>query len=225
MSRALDVVDGVLFDIGSTLVMGPDVSPAKELARAFGVEGERAAALTRLIMCHDFGEPDEVCLAIERVGFEVDLVRRQFVTDLWRAQERAASPIAGAASAVEAFVAAGKRVGLLSDIWAPYYRAVETVLPGVVSRVEPILSFRCAMKKPDAAFFAAAVDRLGLPPARILMVGDSYHSDIAPAMAAGMKTAWVLTRPDREIGSLLDVLNGRRPRPDWTLATTEDVAR
>lgn len=47
------------------------------------------------------------------------------------------------------------------------------------------------LRKPDPAFFTAALDRLGVPPAEAAMVGDSFDRDIRPARALGMRTYWL----------------------------------
>ena len=57
--------------------------------------------------------------------------------------------------------------------------------------------------KPDTAFFHAACERLGLPPAAVLHVGDDWALDIEGACAAGQPAAWV-RRPghrDKPAGS------------------------
>ena len=45
-------------------------------------------------------------------------------------------------------------------------------------------------RKPDPAFFHAICDRLQLPPAAVMLVGNDYYKDIAPAKAVGMGTVW-----------------------------------
>jgi FMN hydrolase / 5-amino-6-(5-phospho-D-ribitylamino)uracil phosphatase len=45
--------------------------------------------------------------------------------------------------------------------------------------------------KPHAAFFHAACQRLGLPPAQVLHVGDDWALDIEGAWAAGQPAAWI----------------------------------
>ena len=45
--------------------------------------------------------------------------------------------------------------------------------------------------KPEAPFFQVANQRLGCPPHRAAMVGDSTASDIAGGRAAGMFTIWI----------------------------------
>jgi putative hydrolase of the HAD superfamily len=68
--------------------------------------------------------------------------------------------------------------------------------------------------KPDPALYTLAVRRLGLPPATILHVGDSWERDVMPAHAVGMRTAWLAhpaaTLPAEpsgvwRIGSLLEL--------------------
>lgn len=45
--------------------------------------------------------------------------------------------------------------------------------------------------KPHAAIFEHALALTGWSPERVLHVGDSLHSDVAGAQAAGIRTAWV----------------------------------
>lgn len=85
----------------------------------------------------------------------------------------------------------------------------------------------CGVAKPDPAIFHAACERLGLPPAQVLHVGDDAELDVAGARAAGMKTAWVnrhgatwvRSQPPhlhvRDLTELADILNA-------TPATTPD---
>lgn len=60
----------------------------------------------------------------------------------------------------------------------------------------PLLSLvvdsrRVNLFKPDPAIYTFAADRLGLPAASIMMVGDSFDRDVRPAKAVGMMTAWL----------------------------------
>jgi ribonucleotide monophosphatase NagD (HAD superfamily) len=47
--------------------------------------------------------------------------------------------------------------------------------------------------KPSTLTMTVALDRLGLPPARCMMVGDRLETDIAMGQQAGMLTAVTLT--------------------------------
>jgi HAD superfamily hydrolase (TIGR01509 family) len=62
---------------------------------------------------------------------------------------------------------------------------------------EFVLSFEVGAVKPDAAIFQAALDRLGVPAERALMVGDSDEAD-GGARALGCQFALVDPLPTRE---------------------------
>jgi putative hydrolase of the HAD superfamily len=109
--------------------------------------------------------------------------------------------------AVEALTAVGARRPIyvasntdLSD--APLVlAALERVgLDGLVAGV--FTSLGIGAVKPEPAFFAAALEALGLPPDRVVMVGDSYPNDIAGGRRAGLWTVWynpaLATCPARE---------------------------
>ena len=45
--------------------------------------------------------------------------------------------------------------------------------------------------KPDPAIFLAACDLLGMPPAKVLHVGDHPEADVAGAARAGLRSCWI----------------------------------
>jgi len=51
-----------------------------------------------------------------------------------------------------------------------------------------LVSEEKALRKPDPAFYKAAIDTVGLKPAEILYIGDSVKLDIEPAAGLGMHT-------------------------------------
>jgi putative hydrolase of the HAD superfamily len=78
------------------------------------------------------------------------------------------------------------------------------------------------VRKPDARIFRAALDRLGVPAERTVMVGDNLEADIVGARRVGMRTI-LLTRPgakrlaasptpDLQIDSLRELLDPLPPR-------------
>jgi putative hydrolase of the HAD superfamily len=86
-------------------------------------------------------------------------------------------------------------------------------------------SRHAGVSKPDPAIYQLAMARLGVPAATIMMVGDSFERDIAPARAVGMRTAWLKGRNgecpdpaqvDLELQRLIDLLpaiDARERRP------------
>ena len=49
-----------------------------------------------------------------------------------------------------------------------------------------------SLGKPDPAIYRMALDALATPAKRVLAIGDSLHTDIAGAAAAGIDSLWVL---------------------------------
>lgn len=76
--------------------------------------------------------------------------------------------------------------------------------------------------KPDPTIFRVALERTGWDPARVMHVGDSLHSDVGGAQAAGLKTGWLNRAhrihdignhtPDYEFADLMEVLAVLRQR-------------
>lgn len=50
-----------------------------------------------------------------------------------------------------------------------------------------------SLGKPDPAIYQPVLERLGLPPHRVLAVGDSLHTDIAGAAGVDLASCWVLS--------------------------------
>jgi HAD superfamily hydrolase (TIGR01450 family) len=72
--------------------------------------------------------------------------------------------------------------------------------------------------KPSPAAFEVALDTLGLPANRVLMIGDRLDTDIAGAKAAGLDSALVLSGVD----SLDDIARGG-VHPTWIAASFADL--
>lgn len=74
-----------------------------------------------------------------------------------------------------------------------FYGNVETVLHEFGFDVyfkDVIESAKVGIRKPDARIFTLGVERLGLLPDEVMVVGDSFYKDIEPAIKAGCHTAW-----------------------------------
>lgn len=214
-----------LFDIGATLVSGPEVSPARQLADILGLAEGEARRAADLLMTREFSSPREACAALLSL-FPLTAAQREAVCRLWAAQERAARPLPGAREAVRRARELGFAVALVSDIWVPYFRGFLTACPDVAALVDYCaLSFRLGKRKPDEGLFWAALEALGAEPSRAVMVGDTYEKDILPALEMGMSAVWVLCRPEKEGGALARVLAGSWPRPQVVVGSTGEVAR
>ena len=47
------------------------------------------------------------------------------------------------------------------------------------------------IRKPDPQIFALGVEALGMLPEEVVVVGDSYGKDMAPAHSLGCHTVWI----------------------------------
>ncbi len=64
--------------------------------------------------------------------------------------------------------------------------------PDLVAWIETwTLSCEQGSTKPSPTIFGTALDALGIPPARVLMVGDSLEHDVVPALELGMTAVWL----------------------------------
>jgi FMN phosphatase YigB (HAD superfamily) len=88
-------------------------------------------------------------------------------------------------------------------------------LDGLFQKV--IESAVVGIRKPDARIYALGVQALGLQPAEVAVVGDSYPKDIVPAKKIGCKAIWLKgegwtdeqfdeTLPDKIISDLKEIL-------------------
>jgi 2-haloacid dehalogenase len=75
--------------------------------------------------------------------------------------------------------------------------------------------------KPSAKIFELALSRLGIPPHRILHVGQSVYHDVVPAQSLGMATAWV-NRPSARsgVGAVVQAAGN----PDLEVLSLEELA-
>ncbi|MES9964110.1 MAG: TIGR01458 family HAD-type hydrolase [Candidatus Sedimenticola sp. 20ELBAFRAG] len=103
---------------------------------------------------------------------------------------------------------------------APFVKALSHA-----SGVEPVI-----LGKPDAAFFQAALDLLGVAADECLMIGDDIRGDVAGAQAAGLRALLVRTGkfqtadldgdvvPDAVLGSIAELPAWWRAEPGDGLA-------
>jgi HAD superfamily hydrolase (TIGR01662 family) len=88
---------------------------------------------------------------------------------------------------------AGYRVAVVAN--QPAARSDE--LRGIGLEADVLaMSEEMGVAKPDAAFFARALELMGSPdPASVAYVGDRIDNDVRPAAAAGMRAVWIRRGP------------------------------
>jgi HAD superfamily hydrolase (TIGR01509 family) len=212
----------VILDLGSTLVRGPAVGPAHQLAERLNLDDGSRRTLNRALMTVDYPGPEPVAALVGGLsGRGADAEVRSAVEDVWTRQETDARPIAGALDALRRLQAYGLPLALVSNIWLPYLRGVRRHFGEFFDEHVPVehqfFSFHEGCRKPSPEIFARALAATRAKPEDTVMIGDTYATDIAPAISLGMKTVWLLEQPNREKVALTRVINLEWPRPSLTL--------
>lgn len=85
----------------------------------------------------------------------------------------------------------GLRLGIVTNGWTGFQTRHITAL-GLQHLVDAyLISEAEQLRKPDAAIFARAAERIGAPSSNCLFVGDNPVTDILGAHGAKMQTAWI----------------------------------
>jgi HAD superfamily hydrolase (TIGR01549 family) len=94
-----------------------------------------------------------------------------------------------------------------------------------------VTSEELGVEKPDPAFFAAVLTRLGIDDAsRVLYVGDRVDNDVLPAAEAGFATCWLTRGPWGQLQELPEdvapdlVLEGLGELPELLVAWRDEAA-
>ena len=122
----------------------------------------------------------------------------------------------GMAQTLTALRESGLKLGIVSNGETSFQRRNIEAL-GLEPLVDAVLISEAeGLRKPDAAMFRRAAERLHVSPEQCLFVGDNPEADILGAHRAGMKTAWfnagapwpesLAPSPGVEIGELAQTL-------------------
>lgn len=96
-----------------------------------------------------------------------------------------------AVPALRAFHEAGMEVCIGSN-FDGRLRQVVAGLPELATMVDGlVVSSEVGFRKPHGSFFGAVCERLGLPPERILSVGDDLENDVYGAIRAGLSAVYL----------------------------------
>ena len=82
------------------------------------------------------------------------------------------------------------RLGVITNFYGNAARllAEEGLGPSLATVVDSAIA---GMNKSDPAIFHLALQDLGLPPERVVFVGDSYNQDLRPAKHVGLIVVWL----------------------------------
>jgi len=202
---ALDVsrVKAITLDLDDTLwPIWPTIQRAELALAAWLAERAPGAAAVFADKEARLAVREHVVQNYPHFGHDLSAIRRESIrTALHRAQEDTSL----AEPAFEVFFAERMRVELFDDV-LPALAALSERFPLValsngnahVNRVglgqffaHSLSASEFGIAKPDVRIFHAAADRVGVPAAHVLHVGDDAALDVLGALGAGMQTVWV----------------------------------
>ncbi|MBF0185120.1 MAG: HAD family hydrolase [Magnetococcales bacterium] len=214
----------IYFDIGFTLMGGPSQGPARRLVEALGLPGSARSVLMDILFTHPFADAEQLADHIGGLFHTSDSLTRETVRQLWRAQIEEAYLLPGASTLLAQLQEQKIPFGFISNIWSPFYEGFRQLLPKESLCCPGFYSFQQGIAKPEPELYRRAVQQTGLSAEQVIMVGDTYTMDVAPARQLGLKTVWVLHRPHKELPELVAVVNGSLPKPDVTVASLESLS-
>jgi HAD superfamily hydrolase (TIGR01549 family) len=85
-----------------------------------------------------------------------------------------------------------------------------------------VISAEEGIRKPDPRIFVNTINKLGVKPENVVMIGDTLNADILGAQKAGIRSVWITRRADRPENKGVD----EKIKPDYVvpdLASLIDV--
>jgi HAD superfamily hydrolase (TIGR01509 family) len=216
----------VVFDLGDTLVTGPPEGPARRIADAAGLTDADVATIHRALMTTPFASPEAVSAFLEETFGPHGAAA--FIAELWAEQEEGARPIPGAAELLGGLRERGVAMAVVSNIWPPYLAGVQRCFPELfstwVATEHQVYSYELGEMKPSPRMLETLLARCDVAPGRVVMVGDSFANDIAPAHASGVRSVWLLHRPAKEAADIARARDDPALAPALTVASIAEVS-
>ncbi len=204
----------IFFDIGATLITGPALTPARQIAKHLGLSNIMRRQLERQLLTSVIETPAALGTLLVS-AYAVSATRAtDLAATIWHSQSEMIKPVPGGIEMLSSLQSKRTRYGFISNIWFPYVTTFNKIYGRLARTDLTFFSFRLGIKKPDLRLFQKAVDATGLNPQTCIMLGDSYKNDMQPAMTLGMKTVWFLCRPEKERVGLEQIKQNVLPAPD-----------
>lgn len=205
-------LDGTLFD-RHTAVARLALDQAHALGPLLGATtpARFAERLVALDARGYVGKPLAYRQLIDELGLDALHPRLQpepLTEDFFRRYADHAPAFEGAVETLRALRQRGHRIGVVTNGRVAVQQAKLEAL-GLLPWVDTVLISEAeGLRKPDAALFQRALDRLGVDAAEAVHVGDHPENDVRAARAAGLRAVWMRDRywPAPEADGVIDRL-------------------
>lgn len=213
----------LLLDIGSTLASGLSKSPVSYLIQAFNLPEQEKPKMEAALFCTNSSTYQELASFLSEHFSRSYTTVADKVKQIWDEQINSTAIWPGALETLQQLQSSGIKIAYISNTWHPFYISFQQIIFDQIDECPAFLSFRLGLMKPDKAIYFSALNQLEIQPEDCIMVGDTYTHDVLPAMEIGMKTVWVLHRPEKEKRSIVKVLNGDSPAPTLTIPQISEL--
>ena len=180
-------IRGIVFDLWNTLAYNDHLpNPILALGDAFGLRHRPRwrKVLEEAMMRDELAGIEEGIAAISRLtGRSLEASQVEELVRNWR-EACTRSRLFPEVSDVLQRLGRHYPLGLLSNT-----QSFDNDMPGLAALPfkARVFSYELGRLKPDEEMFLRMAERLGLPPAHLLMVGDNLEDDILGAEAAGLQ--------------------------------------
>jgi putative hydrolase of the HAD superfamily len=151
--------------------------------------------------------------ALAALGVEDDALAQDLDTRFFAVRTETNPWVDGGEAAMDA-LAARYRLGMVTN-GIPDVQRAKIDRTGLAERFDVVLvSGELGFGKPDSRIYATAVERIGVPAAESIMVGDNIRRDVGGAQAQGIRGVWISMGRDLPEGA---------PEPWLTVRSLADL--
>lgn len=177
------MIKAVLFDVFGTLVEIQDRGrPYAQLLRLAGQAGRtpRPDDAARIMSMKG-----DIWAVAAWLGLSLTPMQRDEISVALQRELKSVRLFSDVVPALRALQTSGMRLGLCSNLAAPYAAPALSLLPFEFDAY--VWSFEVGAIKPEHRIYATACRLLGLNPEEVLMVGDTYDADCLGPRQFGMR--------------------------------------
>ncbi|CAN5357693.1 HAD family hydrolase [soil metagenome] len=169
---------------------------------------------------------EQMRLTLERIGI-VDEARAKALSDAYGRERDARLCLFEDAEQTLDFLCARYPLGLITNGPADIQRQ-EVATLGIGKRfLHFFIEGEVGFGKPDPEVFRRAAEEMALAPSELLMVGNSYHHDVVPALEAGWHAIWIRRPSDVPPSAHGDALPEEMPEggahPDAIVSSLAEI--
>lgn len=195
-------IKAVVFDVYGTLVrIGERRAPFRALLTQLQAQGRpRQAGDAAWVMSREY----DLAGAAASLGAALPASELAALERDLRAELDSVSLYAESSAVLQALAARGLKLGLCSNLAAPYAAPVLRLLPFALDAYA--WSFEVGAIKPDPAIYAEVCRRLECRPAEVLFVGDTPEADLHGPRRYGMRSLLLRRDGPREGDAAADTI-------------------